>query len=171
MGTLNNSNFGSISALHVIASISKKSMLVGIFSGVLGIWFSLIGTYDISVGGNGETRLMFDFMEYHLETGFSLLPVLIGLFGLGTILEEAEKGAKDEIQSVNGTRLSTATSQEGKFSFSVFKGQFVNLFRSGAIGTFVGMLPGVGGSAASVLSYTQQKNFSKDVPWSRGICS
>lgn len=45
---------------------------------------------------------------------------------------------------------------------SVFKGQFVNLFRSGLIGTFVGMLPGGGGSAASVLSYTQQKNFSKD---------
>ncbi len=150
-------------ALSVIASLSKKSMLVGIFSGVLGIWFSLIGTYDISVGGNGETRLMFSFMEYHLENGFSLLPVLIGLFGLGTILEEAEKGAKDEVQStVNGAALSTATTEAGKFSLSVFKGQIVNLFRSGIIGTFVGMLPGVGGSAASVLSYTQQKNFSKD---------
>mgnify|MGYP001604027051 FL=1 len=149
-------------ALSVIASLSKKSMLVGIFSGVLGIWFSLIGTYDISVGGNGETRLMFDFMEYHLESGFALLPVLIGLFGLGTILEEAEKGVKDEVQSVNGAALSAATAKTGKFSFSVFKGQYINLFRSGMIGTFVGMLPGVGGSAASVLSYTQQKNFSKD---------
>ncbi len=149
-------------ALSVIASLSKKSMLVGIFSGVLGIWFSLIGTYDISVGGNGETRLMFGFMEYYLESGFSLLPVLIGLFGLGTILEEAEKGVKDEVQSVDGTSLTVRTSKTGKFSFRVFKGQFVNLFRSGLIGTFVGMLPGVGGSAASVLSYTQQKNFSKD---------
>lgn len=149
-------------ALSVIASLSKKSMLIGIFSGVLGIWFSLIGTYDISVGGNGETRLMFGFMEYYLESGFSLLPVLIGLFGLGTILEEAEKGVKDEAQSVNGSSLAGGIGRSGKFSFSVFKGQFVNLFRSGLIGTFVGMLPGVGGSAASVLSYTQQKNFSKD---------
>ena len=149
-------------ALSVIASLSKKSMLIGIFSGVLGIWFSLIGTYDISVGGNGETRLMFGFMEYYLESGFSLLPVLIGLFGLGTILEEAEKGVKDEVQSFNGSSLAGGTGRSGKFSFSVFKGQFVNLFRSGLIGTFVGMLPGVGGSAASVLSYTQQKNFSKD---------
>ncbi len=149
-------------ALSVIASLSKKSMLIGIFSGVLGIWFSLIGTYDISVGGNGETRLMFGFMEYYLDSGFSLLPVLIGLFGLGTILEEAEKGVKDEVQSVNGSSLAGGADNSGKFSFSVFKGQFVNLFRSGLIGTFVGMLPGVGGSAASVLSYTQQKNFSKD---------
>ncbi|MCJ7829855.1 MAG: tripartite tricarboxylate transporter permease, partial [Desulfobacterales bacterium] len=40
--------------------------------------------------------------------------------------------------------------------------QIVNLVRSASIGTFVGMLPGVGGSAASVLSYTQAKNFSRD---------
>lgn len=41
------------------------------------------------------------------------------------------------------------------------KGQIINLFRSGFLGTFIGMLPGGGGSAASVLSYTQAKNFSK----------
>ncbi len=142
-------------ALTVIASLSSN-MLVGIFSGVLGVLFSLIGTYDISVGGNGETRLMFDFMVPFLEEGFSLLPVLIGLFGLATILEEAEKGVKEEDLTAD---LSTAN--KVKFQWSVFKGQFLNLLRSSGIGTFVGMLPGVGGSAASVLSYTQTKNFSK----------
>ena len=143
-------------ALTVIASLSKN-VLVGIFSGVLGVWLSLIGTYDISVGGNGDTRLMFDFMVPYLEEGFSLLPVLIGLFGLATIMEEAEKGIPDE-PAFAGVSLSSRV----KFSLSVFKGQIVNLFRSASIGTFVGMLPGVGGSAASVLSYTQEKNFSKE---------
>jgi putative tricarboxylic transport membrane protein len=143
-------------ALTVIASLSKR-VLVGIFSGVLGVWLSLIGAYNISVGGNGEYRLMFDFMAYYLEDGFSLLPVLIGLFGLGTILQEAEKGIVEE-----DADASASLSSRSKFSFRIFKGQIVNLFRSGCIGTFVGMLPGIGGSAASVLSYTQQKNFSKD---------
>lgn len=142
-------------ALTVIASLSRN-MLVGIFSGIIGVWLSLIGTYDISFGGNGETRLMMDFMEPYLEEGFSLLPVLIGLFGLATILDEAEKGIREE--SVSGD-VDLSTSKH--FSFRVFKGQIINLFRSGVIGTFVGMLPGVGGSAASVLSYTQAKNFSK----------
>jgi len=143
-------------ALTVIASLSK-SILLGIFSGVLGIWLSLIGTYDISVGGNGETRLMFDFMEPYLADGFSLLPVLIGLFGLATILEEAEKGIQED-SSFGRIDLSA----RAKFSLMVFKGQIINLFRSASIGTFVGMLPGIGGSAASVLSYTQAKNFSKN---------
>ncbi|PIE35752.1 hypothetical protein CSA56_02985 [candidate division KSB3 bacterium] len=143
-------------ALSVIASLSKGSVLLGIFSGVLGIWLSLIGTYDISVGGNGKTRLMFDVMIPYLESGFSLLPVLIGMFGLSTILLEAEQGMKEE-----GEKTRVDLSTHSPFSFSVFKGQFVNLFRSASIGTFVGMLPGIGGSAASVLSYTQAKNFSK----------
>ena len=138
-------------ALTVIASLSSN-MLVGIFSGGLGVLLSLIGTYDISVGGNGETRLMFHFMEFYLEEGFSLLPVLIGLFGLATILEEAEKGVVEEDLCAD-----LSLSNKVKFSWSVFKGQTMNLLRSSSIGTFVGMLPGVGGSAASVLSYTQTK--------------
>ncbi len=142
-------------ALTVIASLSKR-LLVGLFSGALGVWFSLIGTYDISDGGNGEYRLIPDFLTDYLDSGFALLPVLIGMFGLGTILLEAEKGVQEE--AVGSVKL-----QKGApFSFSIFKGQFVNLTRSGLIGTFVGMLPGVGGSAASVLSYTQAKNFSKE---------
>ncbi|WP_110650418.1 tripartite tricarboxylate transporter permease [Salinicola peritrichatus] len=143
-------------ALTVIASLCSN-MLMGIFSGVLGVWLSLIGTYSITNGGNGEPRLMFDFMEYYLIDGFSLLPVLIGIFGLTTVLLDAEKGFKDEtgqgpIKLKGGAR----------FSFGIFKGQQINLVRSSGIGTFVGMLPGVGGSAASVLAYSQEKNFSRD---------
>lgn len=142
-------------ALTVIASLSKN-MLMGLFSGILGVWLALIGTYDVSYGGNGHTRLMFDFMEPYLAEGFSLLPVLIGLFGVATILEEAEKGIKE-----NTADMKLSLEKGAKFSFSVFRKQKINLFRSGFIGTFIGMLPGVGGSAASVLSYTQAKNFSR----------
>lgn len=143
-------------ALTVIASLSKN-VLAGIFSGLLGILISLMGAYDISDGGNGEYRLITEGMEDYLYAGFALLPVLIGIFGLATIFEEAEKGARpnagsDKVALKKGTR----------FQFKVFKGQGVNLFRSSSIGTFVGMLPGIGGSAASVLAYTQQKNMSKE---------
>lgn len=144
-------------AMSVIASLSKGSFLVGIFSGVLGIFLSLIGTYDINVGGNGKTRLMFDFMRPYLKNGFSLLPVLIGLFGIATLLLEAEKGMREEEQK-GGLHITSST----KFSWGVFRGQFVNLIRSSFIGTFIGFLPGIGGSAASIMAYSQAKNFSKD---------
>lgn len=144
-------------ALSVIASLSS-SMLIGIFSGVIGIWLSLIGDYSISDGGNGHTRLMFDFMEPYLFEGFSLLPVLIGIFGVATILLEAEKGVKSDLTH---ERVKVSKS-DGAGALAAFKGRFTNLTRSSFIGTFVGMLPGVGGSAASVLAYTQEKNLSRD---------
>jgi len=143
-------------ALTVIASISQGSMLVGLLSGSIGILLSLIGTYESTVGGNDHTRLLPEIFKPFLRNGFSLLPVLIGMFALTAIFTEAEKGAHEEAHQTLDLR------KGDKFKFSIFKDQIINVFRSGLIGTFVGLLPGVGGSAASVLSYTQAKNFSKD---------
>lgn len=142
-------------ALTVMAALSSN-LLIGIFSGFLGIFISLIGTYDVSNGGNGEYRLIPPGTEYWLDSGFSLLPVLIGLFGLAAILEEAEAGVPEgrKADDIKGDK-------QRKFSLSIFKGQLTNLTRSSCIGTFVGILPGVGGSAASILAYSNAKTFSK----------
>ncbi|TRW98703.1 tripartite tricarboxylate transporter permease [Paracoccus sp. M683] len=143
-------------ALTVMAALSED-MLLGIFSGFLGIFISLIGVYDVTDGGNGEYRLIPPGLEYWLDYGFSLLPVLIGLFGLATILEAAEVGMPKG-QSLKDIKVGA----HSRFSWGVFKGQVTNLVRSSGIGTFVGILPGVGGSAASILSYTAAKTSSKN---------
>ncbi|WP_165313713.1 tripartite tricarboxylate transporter permease [Vibrio ziniensis] len=144
-------------ALTVISSLSKN-MLMGIFSGLLGVLVALIGAYDISVGGNGEYRLMPQAFEDQLSFGFSLLPVLIGMFGLSSIIVACLNKKSDDDVTSDMIKLDA----KQKFNWSVFKGQFFNLIRSSSIGTFVGLLPGIGGSAASVLAYTQQKNISKN---------
>ena len=149
-------------ALTVIAALSKKSMIVGLFSGALGILFSLIGTYGISNGGNGELRMVPSFLVNELKNGFSLLPVLIGLFAISAIFAEAEKGMKEN--NFDDIDLN----HKSKFKLSLFKGEFINLIRSSFIGTFIGMLPGVGGSAASIVSYSQAKSFSKKETFGTG---
>jgi putative tricarboxylic transport membrane protein len=142
-------------ALTVMAALSTN-MLLGIFSGFLGIFVSLIGVYDVTDGGNGHFRLIPPGTEYWLDGGFSLLPVLIAVFGLAAILEEAEKGMP------KGMSLKDIhVGPHSRFSLSVFRGQALNLVRSSGIGTLVGILPGVGGSAASILSYTAAKTTSK----------
>lgn len=144
-------------ALTVISSLSKH-ILMGIFSGLLGILISLIGAYDISVGGNGEYRLMPQALEDQLSFGFSLLPVLIGMFGLAAIITACCRVSQADHVQGEMIQLDRKT----RFDWKVFNGQWFNLIRSSSIGTFVGMLPGIGGSAASVLAYTQQKNISKN---------
>ncbi len=141
-------------ALTVMAALSKD-LLLGIFSGFLGIFISLIGQYDVSDGGNGKMRIVPSDWDI-METGFSLLPVLIGLFGLAAILEQAEIGVPK-----GHSRDDLKVAGKSTFSFRIFKNQIGNLVRSSCIGTFVGILPGVGGSAASLLSYTNAKTFSK----------
>lgn len=142
-------------ALTIIASVSKGSLLAGIFSGVLGVFFSLIGTFM----DNNQMRLVPPGFEDQLVYGFSLLPVLIGLFAIGQLLQEAEEGMK--VATHQKLDFQKGKEEKNKFSFKIFLKQKVNVIRSALLGTFIGILPGVGGSAASITSYSQAKNFSK----------
>lgn len=138
-------------AMTVIAALSKGNMIKGIFAGFLGTFIALIGQFP----DNNMVRMVPNFVRVELRSGFQLLPVLIGLFALAQIFQEAEKGMKNN-------NISTKMNDESfKFTLKDFKGQGLNLLRSSMIGTFMGILPGVGGSAASLLSYSQAKNFSK----------
>ncbi len=139
-------------AMTVIAALSKGSMTKGVFSGFLGVLLSLVGELSM----NNKMRMVPSFLSDELRSGFQLLPLLIGLFAICQMFQEAEKGMQsnnlDEGVTVEGAK---------KFSFSDFKGQTVNVIRSSLLGTFMGILPGVGGSAASLIAYSQTKSFSK----------
>lgn len=140
-------------AMTVIAALSRGSMTKGIFAGFLGVLISLMGVFP----DNQHMRMIPAFMSADLRDGFQLLPVLIGLFAFSQMFGEAECGMKKLIVDKNVLE----GKQTRKFSFKDFKGQFINLIRSGLIGTFIGILPGVGGSAASLMSYSQCKAWSK----------
>lgn len=139
-------------AMTVIAALSKGSMTKGVFAGFLGVLLSLVGELSM----NNKMRMVPDFLKNELRSGFQLLPLLIGLFAIAQMFQEAEKG----MQSNN---LEEGVTVEGaqKFSFADFKGQWTNVIRSSLLGTFMGILPGVGGSAASLIAYSQTKSFSK----------
>ena len=139
-------------AMTVIAALSKGSMTKGVFAGFLGVLLSLVGELSM----NNKMRMVPDFLKNELRSGFQLLPLLIGLFAIAQMFQEAEKGMQNN-------NLEEGVTVEGaqKFSFADFKGQCVNVLRSSLLGTFMGILPGVGGSAASLIAYSQTKSFSK----------
>jgi putative tricarboxylic transport membrane protein len=135
-------------AMVLIASISQGSMIKGILSGFLGMLVAMPGV-DPSAGG---VRLTFGF--HAMDAGFRLLPVLMGVFAVGQIITE--------IISVERRVSSIKMSMKGiLMSLKDWKSQAVNLLRSSLIGTWVGILPAIGGNIGSVLSYTAAKNMSK----------
>jgi putative tricarboxylic transport membrane protein len=135
-------------AMVLIASVSQGSLVKGLISGLLGMLVSMPGV-DPSAG---MPRLTWDW--YMLNGGLKLLPVLIGIFAVSQIITdilEIERKAERVGMSRSGILMSLID----------WKRQAFNLIRSSVIGTWVGILPGVGASIGSIMAYSTAKNMSK----------
>jgi putative tricarboxylic transport membrane protein len=135
-------------AMVLIASVSQGSLIKGLISGFLGMLVSMPGV-DPSTGA---PRLTWDY--YMLNSGLKLLPVLIGVFAVSQIIAD--------VIDLNRKAERVEMSSKGiLMSLRDWKAQAFNLIRSSVIGTWVGILPGIGASIGSVLAYTVAKNMSK----------
>ncbi len=135
-------------ALVLIASISKGSMVKGLMAGLLGVLLSMPGV-DPAVGA---PRLTFGFDR--MNNGFQLLPVLIGVFAMSQVIRDIldlDKKSEAITPSRAGIWLTLADWRKHGW----------NMLRSSIIGTWIGILPGVGASVGSIVAYTSAKNLSK----------
>ena len=136
-------------ALVLIASIGGKSMSKAFLSASLGVLASLPGIDKAT----GNLRLTFGFEE--LNGGLKLLPVLIGMFAISQIISDLTR--LDEKITI----IPLKKAREMLFSLKDWKNQAVNLIRSSVIGTWVGILPGIGANIGSVSAYSAAKSFAK----------
>ncbi|HEX6922206.1 MAG TPA: tripartite tricarboxylate transporter permease [Bacillales bacterium] len=136
--------------LCAISGLSDNSLIKGLIAGVLGIMFSLVGIDLLT----GTQRFTFGFTQ--LQAGFNFLPVLIGLFAFSQLLENIKN--PPETNRVDNNR-------NVSYPFKNLLGDLarskLNLVRSSIVGTFVGILPGAGGSIANIMSYDIAKKTSK----------
>lgn len=142
----------AIFGLTIIASISEKSMVKGIISGLFGLTLAMVGT-DPLLGAPRFTIGLPDLID-----GVELIPVLIGLFAFPEILNIINSYDKNE------KRNELPDIKNIKVGFPTLKHliKFAPIYlRSSIIGTFIGILPGAGGSIASFLSYNETRRASK----------
>jgi putative tricarboxylic transport membrane protein len=135
-------------ALVAVVSVSGKSLVRGLVTGLLGLLTATFGLSEV----DALQRFTFGFRE--MSGGFGLIPTLIGLFALSQIIKEASspnpRGAK--VQKLTGSVLP---------KLSDIRKNIVNYIRSGLIGTAIGILPAVGGAPAGLIAYAQARNASK----------
>ena len=141
-----------IFALSMIAVLAGGNMTKGLLSGCLGLALGCVGMAPI----DGVKRFTFGVME--LNSGFDILPTLVGIFAVAEVLPYAE--------SVIRTSKAKMIKQDLKikgfgFTMAEFLAQKWNFLRSALIGTGIGILPGIGGSTAGILSYITAKKTSK----------
>lgn len=135
--------------LTLISSLNEGPLLKAIMGVSLGLLLSMVGVAE--VGGD----LRFTGGSQSLLGGVDLVAALIGLYCVPVIIELVSTSDKHiEVKDKRkGYRLKEALSQCWKSKF--------NLLRSSAIGTIVGVLPGAGGSIASLVSYSEARRVSK----------
>ena len=138
----------AVFALSMLASMSGKSSLRNLISGLVGV---LIGTIGIHLT-TGVERFTFDIPD--LEEGIHFVPVLIGLFAVSELFKQSEKlNAVVERIQAKALRLPSL--------FELKKLKYT-ILRSSGIGTFIGILPAEGSTVAAIIGYNEARRWSKD---------
>lgn len=146
-------------ALTTVASLSEGSIVKGLLSCLLGISFAFVGIDKLSA----YTR--YTMGVHDLANGFNLVPLLIGVFAVSQILENAasRKYAKASQKSGPSQKDLMKTEKVKGFglSWKEFFYQMRNAIPCGAIGLVIGILPGIGGNVSNLMAYAYCKNRSK----------
>ena len=113
----------------------------------LGIFVGTVGTDAIS----GMERFTLNIPI--LVDGIGLLPVAMGLFGIGEVLVNVELTLKADVFETSLKRLLP--------NLDDWKRSIMPILRGSVIGFFLGILPGGGGLISSFASYTTEVKLSK----------
>ena len=132
--------------LSLVTGLAGRSLVRALVSAILGLLLAQIGIDPVM----GAPRFTFGQME--LLDGFGIVPVVMGLFGIGEILMNAEARAVQ----VFDTKVSSLvlTKQD-------IKDSAMPVARGTGIGFFLGLIPGVGAIVPTFLSYAVEKKASK----------
>ncbi|HQE68981.1 MAG TPA: tripartite tricarboxylate transporter permease [Rectinema sp.] len=141
-----------IFGLTIMASVSSASLTKGFLSGFFGLLLSMVGLNPTL----GTER--FTFGVTRLLTGFSMMPVLIGLFAVSEVFAQLELLSEGKIVQLSKKHKIGSIMPTKK----EMKGLWKVILGSSVLGTIIGIIPATGGSIASFMAYNEAKRFSKD---------
>jgi len=144
--------FGTaVFALSLVCAMLEQEMLKGFISVGIGLLVTTVGMSPI----DGIAK-RFSFGNVNLENGFNLIAIVIGVFALPEILYT--------VGNLKSGAIHAAKVEKKLFymlPFKQIKKYFWTLVRGSIIGTFIGIMPGLGGGPAGLITYAQEKKFSK----------
>src|SRR5436190_13316839 len=141
-------------ALSMVAGLVRSSLLRGLPAGMLGLLVTVIGADPVL----GQERLSFGIP--FLSGGIEFLPVLIGVFAFAQIMGEVERTGGTERSAARLEQAVRLTVSHGKVIWEILSRPFLLLWIA-FIGVLIGVLPAIGGSAASMMAYDQAKKLSR----------
>ena len=132
----------------IIGTVSGDSMVKGLFSAAVGILLATVGS-DPMVG---TSRFTFGLTE--LADGLTYIPLLVGLFALAEVIKEAAGGF---VQDLNVIDVRYEDAKANRVTLGDLKRMFMPMVRGSFIGSFIGLLPGIGSTIGAFLAYADAK--------------
>jgi putative tricarboxylic transport membrane protein len=136
-----------ILGMTLLIYLAHGSMLKALLMGAFGLLLGLVGLDSI----NAAPRFTFGKME--LLDGVGLVPVVMGIYGIGEILVNIERDFKQEIFKDKIKGLLPTLKDWLDSVWAIVRGTL--------IGFWVGILPGGGSTVATFISYAVEKRVSK----------
>lgn len=133
--------------MSMLIGLAGKSMVRALISGAAGLLLAMIGIDPV----DGHPR--FAFGEVHFYDGIEFVAVLVGLFGLSEVLSNILKPHTAGASTTIGRLL--PNKEERRDSLPA-------IGRGGLVGFFMGVIPGVTGSASSFLAYGAERRFARN---------
>ncbi|HEY5292320.1 MAG TPA: tripartite tricarboxylate transporter permease [Burkholderiales bacterium] len=140
-------------ALSMVAGLTEGSLVKGLLSGAIGLAITIVGSDPIM------SVPRFTLGTEFLRNGFPFLPVLIGIFAFAQLMTDIEKMKASDLASAP-IKAPPLTVSHLKVLWEILSRPFL-LVWSTLVGILIGVLPAIGGSAATVMAYDQAKKFSK----------
>lgn len=141
-----------ILALTVVGSISGPSLIKGIICCCLGILVSTIGISE----STGATRFTFGLED--LNSGISLIPMVIGLLCLPEVIHQVSLGGGKMLHIALNLKKH---SDDNHMTWAEFKYCLPIMLKSSMIGSFLGAMPGIGATPAAFMSYSEARRSSR----------
>jgi putative tricarboxylic transport membrane protein len=139
----------TVVALTFIGALTGKSVLKGMMMGGLGLCLSMIGMESQS------SQMRYVFGTMYLWDGLSIVPVVVGLFGIPEIIELSI--TKSSIADVPSSGKIEGVMEGIKDTFRYW---FLTI-RCSAIGSFMGLIPGLGSGISQWVVYAHAKQTSR----------
>jgi len=148
-----------ILAIALLGTLSGDHFAKGLLSAALGLFVGTIGADPVSSVPRNT------FGQWWLADGIQLVPLVIGIFAMGSMLarlvEMMHERHADRIEEV---RLKYDPNEKG-LTFREYRAAWKELAIGTTTGSFVGILPGLGGTVGAFLSFglAQQASPSKKI--------
>jgi putative tricarboxylic transport membrane protein len=122
--------------------INKSLLMVGI-----GLFLGTIGTDSMT----GTTRFTFETLT--LMDGIGLIPLIMGIFGIGEVLSNLEAETPTDVYKAKITHILPTRDDWNESKWAIMRGTI--------IGFFIGLIPGGGAILSSFTAYAVEKRLSK----------